>query len=62
MALLFRLSSQMEDRYLLQEMSEFMQTQGMTCSNENLLKAAAVVLHKRVVLWSCEEIEVFEPN
>ena len=39
-----------------------MQKQGMICSNENLLKAAAVVLHKRVVLWSCEEIQVFEPE
>lgn len=37
-----------------------MQKQGMICSNENLLKAAAAVLHKRVVFWSREEIQVYE--
>jgi hypothetical protein len=47
----------MEDRYLLEEISQSMQQQGMVLNDENLLKAAAVVLHKRIIFWSCEEIQ-----
>jgi hypothetical protein len=57
MALLIRLSNQMEDRYLLEEISQNMQQQGMILNDENLLKTAAVVLHKRIIFWSCEEIQ-----
>ncbi len=56
MALLIKISNQMQDRYLLEEISDHMQKTGMLLTAQNLLRAAAIVLHKRIVLWSSEEI------
>jgi hypothetical protein len=39
-----------------------MMKSGSIMSSQNLLKAAATVLHKRIIMWSQEEITSFEPH